>query len=220
MQRKVASYGVVSSVLGVGETRPIRRGSASGRAILDRQIIHIPDITAEREEDYADSGVALSGKLGVSGRGWKSLLCVRVFPSELLRSVEPRSDRLRTNRSPFSKPLLPRRSSYRERAAVQGIEKRNADCRDPGASDCDERDARHHQPLAHGCAARSRRHRRERRTRLCDVTLRLHEGDDGRGLILADAQGLPQRSVLMHQSISSDASTARSAIRRRSCSEK
>ncbi|HEX2520793.1 MAG TPA: GAF domain-containing protein, partial [Terriglobia bacterium] len=54
MQRKVASYGVVSSVLGVGEARPIRRGSASGRAILDRQPVHIHDILAEREEDYAD----------------------------------------------------------------------------------------------------------------------------------------------------------------------
>src|SRR5262247_847406 len=54
MQRKVASYGAVSSIVGVGETRPIRRGSASGRAILERQIIHIHDILAEREEDYAD----------------------------------------------------------------------------------------------------------------------------------------------------------------------
>src|SRR5262245_14822835 len=54
MQRKVASYGAVSSIVSVGETRPIRRGSASGRAILDRQIIHIHGILAEREEDYAD----------------------------------------------------------------------------------------------------------------------------------------------------------------------
>jgi GAF domain-containing protein len=54
MQRKVASYGVVSSVLGVGEARPIRRGSASGRAILDRQPVHIHGILAEREEDYED----------------------------------------------------------------------------------------------------------------------------------------------------------------------
>src|SRR5215813_949917 len=64
MQRKVASYGVVSSVLGVGERRPIRRGSASGRAILDRQIIHIPDITAEREEDYADVRRAVGEAFG------------------------------------------------------------------------------------------------------------------------------------------------------------
>ena len=52
--RKVASYGSVSPVLAVGEIRPLRRGSASGRAILDRQTIHIHDITAEREADFAD----------------------------------------------------------------------------------------------------------------------------------------------------------------------
>jgi GAF domain-containing protein len=52
--RKVASYGNVSPVLAVGETRPLRRGSASGRAILDGQTVHIHDILAEPEEDYAD----------------------------------------------------------------------------------------------------------------------------------------------------------------------
>ena len=54
MQRKVASYGMDSSVLGVGETRPLRRGSASGRAILDQQPVHIHDTLAEDQEDYAD----------------------------------------------------------------------------------------------------------------------------------------------------------------------
>ena len=54
MVRKVASYGSVSPVLGVGEIRPLRRGSVSGRAILDRQPVHVHDILTEREEDYAD----------------------------------------------------------------------------------------------------------------------------------------------------------------------
>ena len=54
MARKVANYGVVSPVLPVGETRPIRRGSLSGRAILDQQPVHVHDMLAEREEDYAD----------------------------------------------------------------------------------------------------------------------------------------------------------------------
>jgi signal transduction histidine kinase/HAMP domain-containing protein len=52
--RKVASHGSIPVALPVGETRPIRRGSAIGRAILDRQTIHIHDIRAEREEDYSD----------------------------------------------------------------------------------------------------------------------------------------------------------------------
>ena len=46
MVRKVASYGVTAPVLGVGETRPISRGSGSGRAILDRQPVHIHDSLA------------------------------------------------------------------------------------------------------------------------------------------------------------------------------
>src|SRR5688572_9344123 len=54
MVRKVASYGVTSPVLAVGETRPIRRGSPSGRAILDREPVHIHNIGIEREEDHRD----------------------------------------------------------------------------------------------------------------------------------------------------------------------
>src|SRR5262249_23464259 len=37
--RKVASHGIDSSALAVGETRPISRGSASGRAMIDQQTI-------------------------------------------------------------------------------------------------------------------------------------------------------------------------------------
>ena len=34
---------------------PLSRGSVSGRAIIDRQIVHMQDMMAEREEDYADA---------------------------------------------------------------------------------------------------------------------------------------------------------------------
>src|SRR5215468_3679477 len=54
MQRKVASYGGVSPILVVGEARPISRGSASGRAIFDRETIHIHDLWAEREAEWPD----------------------------------------------------------------------------------------------------------------------------------------------------------------------
>jgi GAF domain-containing protein len=54
MQRKVASYGAISPILAVGEARPISRGSASGRAMVDRQTIHTHDIWAEREGDWPD----------------------------------------------------------------------------------------------------------------------------------------------------------------------
>jgi len=52
--RKVAIYGNISHPHPVGWTRPISRGSGSGRAILNREAVHIPDMMAEREEDYPD----------------------------------------------------------------------------------------------------------------------------------------------------------------------
>ena len=54
MVRKVAIYGILPHFRGVGDTRPISRGSGSGRAILDQQTVHIHDMAAEREEDYPD----------------------------------------------------------------------------------------------------------------------------------------------------------------------
>jgi GAF domain-containing protein len=49
--RKVASYGVTAPVLAIGETRPVSRSSASGRAILDRQPIIIEDAQTDTETD-------------------------------------------------------------------------------------------------------------------------------------------------------------------------
>jgi GAF domain-containing protein len=50
--RKVASHGIISPAFEVGETHPINRGWPTGRAILDRQPVHIHDILAEREVDW------------------------------------------------------------------------------------------------------------------------------------------------------------------------
>ncbi|HEX2931429.1 MAG TPA: GAF domain-containing protein, partial [Candidatus Binatia bacterium] len=68
--RKVAHYGVVPTPLELGETRPVSRGSASGRAILDRQTIHIHDMLSERERDYPDVWHA------VQRDGIRTVLCV------------------------------------------------------------------------------------------------------------------------------------------------
>ncbi len=53
MARKVASYGAVSPVLRVGEARSIDRGSASGRAILERQTVIIQYSQTEAGMDQA-----------------------------------------------------------------------------------------------------------------------------------------------------------------------
>jgi GAF domain-containing protein len=52
LMRKMASYGIVSPVLAIGETRSLSRGLVAGRAILDRRLIHIHDMVAEREADW------------------------------------------------------------------------------------------------------------------------------------------------------------------------
>ena len=73
------------------------------------------------------------------------------------------------SRSAAQKRLPTKRLS---RSRTSGCSKncRNAmqNCARPGASDRNGRSARHHQPLAHGCAAGPRRHRRERRKGLWD----------------------------------------------------
>jgi GAF domain-containing protein len=55
VRRKVASYGNIPADLAIGGMRPLSRRSVSGRAIVDRQIVHMQDMMAEREEDYADA---------------------------------------------------------------------------------------------------------------------------------------------------------------------
>src|SRR5262249_30187365 len=53
IMRKVASYGVVTLVLAVGETRPISRSLVSGRAILDRRTVHVEDLALETNGEFS-----------------------------------------------------------------------------------------------------------------------------------------------------------------------
>ena len=70
---------------------------------------------------------ALSEHLGV-GRGLPRPYCARVLRSGRFLSVEPRSDRLRTNKSRFSKPLLTQAVIAIENVRLfKEIEKRNAE---------------------------------------------------------------------------------------------
>jgi len=55
IMRKAASYGAIPSARIVGETRPILRGTVSGRAIIDRQTIHIADMMMEQDEEYPEA---------------------------------------------------------------------------------------------------------------------------------------------------------------------
>jgi len=62
--RKVASHGMISPVLAVGETRPVNRAWLIGRAILQREPVHIHDSLAVLDEDYADVRLA-DERLGI-----------------------------------------------------------------------------------------------------------------------------------------------------------
>src|SRR5262249_37688192 len=56
VMRKVAEFGHVSTRLTIGETRPIRRTTVSGRAMMERRTINIDDLhKAEMGYEYPDS---------------------------------------------------------------------------------------------------------------------------------------------------------------------
>ncbi|HEV8306431.1 MAG TPA: cache domain-containing protein, partial [Methylomirabilota bacterium] len=52
--RLVARHGSLVTSLDVGKSRAITRGSVSGRAMLDRQLVHVPDALAEPETEYPE----------------------------------------------------------------------------------------------------------------------------------------------------------------------
>ena len=152
IMRKVASYGVIPTARIVGETRPIGRGTVSGRAIVDRQTVHIPDVLAEAERFPDNSQIR-------DPRGIRTYLA-----TPLLREGTPIGVIVirRTEVKPFTDKQVALLETfavaggdcYRERPLVQRdprAQRRIA--RGAGASDGNGRGARHHQPLAHGRAA-------------------------------------------------------------------
>ncbi len=63
--RKVAIHGDVPSHLPLGETRPLTRGSVSGRAVLDREMVHFHDMWEARQEDFPDVHYPTNERLGL-----------------------------------------------------------------------------------------------------------------------------------------------------------
>src|SRR5262249_12806908 len=57
--RLVARHGPVRSTLEAGQARLITRGSVSGRTIVDRVMLHIPDLLADVEGEYPDIAPAI-----------------------------------------------------------------------------------------------------------------------------------------------------------------
>ena len=142
---------------------PITRGHIGGEAILDRRTVHIHDLAAE-DNIRAPSWINLGVRTVLVRR-----CCAKARRSGRSRSVGWKSVRLQKTDRAARDLCEPGGYRYRERAAVQriaGTQRRIA--RSPGASDGNSRGARYHQPLAHGRAAGSRCHRRERGAGLSD----------------------------------------------------
>jgi GAF domain-containing protein len=129
MMQKVASHGTLPDAIPVGEIRRISRGSISGRAIVDRETIHIHDMFAERQEDYPDIWHA------VEREGIRSALAVPLlregFPvgAILIRRMEVR---------PFSEKQIALLKTFADQAVIaienvrlfQEIQERNAELRE------------------------------------------------------------------------------------------
>ena len=59
LMRLVARHGPVKSSLEAGESRPLTRGSVSGRVALDRQTLRIDDLRVDLEAEYPDIAAAI-----------------------------------------------------------------------------------------------------------------------------------------------------------------
>jgi signal transduction histidine kinase len=109
MMRKVASHGMISPVLAVGETRPISRAWLIGEAILQREPVHIHDSLAVLDEDYAEVRQA-DERLGI-----RTLLAV-----PLLREGMPVGAIMirRTEVRPFSEKQIALLKTFANQAAI------------------------------------------------------------------------------------------------------
>jgi GAF domain-containing protein len=54
LMRKIAGHGTIQTTLSIGETRPITRGSVSGRAMIERQAVNVPDMPVVVGCEFSD----------------------------------------------------------------------------------------------------------------------------------------------------------------------
>jgi two-component system NtrC family sensor kinase len=175
----VATYGTLSPA---GHAILLSRGTPAGRAILDRQTLHVHDLAIEVKTEFPDAA-EFQKRLGHRTMLVTSLLREGVsIGAILVRRLEVR---------PFTEKQIKTPGDFR-RSSGDSDRKRTAVQRDPGTQrrtagssgtpDGDSRGAWHHQSFTHRRAASSRRHRPERRSGLRDrrhAAAAPRERDDG-----------------------------------------
>jgi len=108
VMRHVANYGGVTT-LKLGETRPITRGSLTGRAITERDTIHVNDSLAIAETEYPDS------RLAIERQGIRTSLSVPLLLGEsVLGAIVVRRAEVR----PFSDKQITLLKTFADQAVI------------------------------------------------------------------------------------------------------
>jgi two-component system NtrC family sensor kinase len=148
--KRFANYGPLPGELGGGPPST-DRASIPGRAVVDRETIHIHDLAAVPETDLR---AGFARRLGVR----------TALATPLLREGVPIGVIMirRTEVRPFSEKQITLLKTFADQAviAIENVrlftelgERNDRIAGGPGASDGNRRGARHHQPLTDGCAA-------------------------------------------------------------------
>ena len=159
---------------------PVERDSVVGRAVVERQVIHVQDLEAVVVTEFPRF------QTFIHQEGTRTVL---VAP--LLREDVPIGAILirRTEVRPFTEKQIALLKTFADQAviAIENVRlfkeiagAQRGIARSSGAADRDSRNAEHHQPLADRRAAGVRHHRRERGA-VCgidDLLLRLRDGSN------------------------------------------